>query len=187
MLRCIRCNRGSNKVTLSDSFECVDQNDCTLFIDFKRVCKQRATMNVSIYFDAACLGGNTADGQPLGVGVYTQVEGTALDEFCGYKEVAPGSNNIGEWTAFVYALKVAALMLQSGYKNFTFFSDSQLVVNTFNDRYKVSTKFKPLYTTTKKLVANTLGKTFRGIVWIPREHNKQADKLSKKALEHLTK
>ncbi len=110
--------------------------------------------------------------------------GFTLADSCGAQLVGKGfflgkaTNNVAEYTSFLKALEAAK---QAGAEQLTVFSDSQLLVRQINGQYKVkSENIKPLFQEAVKLL--------RGFeswqVWhIPREQNKEADKLVNQALD----
>ena len=61
--------------------------------------------------------------------------------------------------------------------------DSQLVINQIKDKYKVrAVKIIPLYQKVKSLLSKF---KYIKIEWIPRDNNKEADKLSNKAYQEI--
>lgn len=176
MLRCIRCNAGSNKVALSEHFFCVDTINCTIRQEAKK-------QVVKINFDAACLGNNAAGGCPLGIGVYVIIDGIHAPEWCGTKPVKWGSNNDGEYIGLICALFIATQMLKVNPKFvFSIWGDSQIVVNGYNGQSKVAPKFAKYLKKADKL-KRELGKSLLAVRWCRREQNKEADILSKEALK----
>lgn len=123
------------------------------------------------YFDGATLPTNPGE---KGIGaVLTSPDGAkhTISEKTGY-----GSNNEAEYQACVALLKLA---LSLGVKNIVVNGDSQLIVNQVAGDWIVrSQNLIPLNTEAKILASE-----FEKIVfqWIPREKNKEADKLSKAA------
>lgn len=180
MLRCIHCNRPENKVTLSSSFQCLDKLDCVKAIELKN-----NHPIVVIYFDCACNGRNKTVGTELGVGIATFINDEYSSEYSGSKLIPKGSINTGEFTALIYALSIAAIMKKenTNYK-FKIFGDSQFVIYTLNGTYKVGIKFKSYYNKASEL-KRKLGISLQSIIWIPREQNMVADKLSKEAIHSL--
>lgn len=176
MLRCVFCNRSEAKVTLSDNFMCTDRDDCMVAQNRKNRLRV-----VTIKFDGACLGGNGAEGQPLGVGVATFIDGQYSEEYSGCKPVAWGSNNDAEFIALLYALNVAAIMRKQDNFTFRIFGDSQLIINIFNEECAARGKFKE-YQTKAVVLRKKLGASLLSVSWIPRSENSVADALSKEAL-----
>jgi ribonuclease HI len=87
------------------------------------------------------------------------------------------SNNEAEYRAIIAALEKA---LKLGAKQIELRSDSELVVNQLNGRYKIkSTVLRPLYLQTAQL----LGQFEKvAILYVPREQNTEADRLANEAL-----
>ena len=88
------------------------------------------------------------------------------------------TNNLAEYTAVIQALK---WLNENGYntEKIKICSDSQLCIHQLSGIYAVrSERILPLYRKTIKTAKN-----FKSIVfeWIPREKNKEADALSRKA------
>ena len=61
------------------------------------------------------------------------------------------------------------------------YSDSQLIVNQFNENFETKVKRFLKYKNESKLIANRI--RLGDIIWVSREKNKEADKLSKIALK----
>jgi len=89
------------------------------------------------------------------------------------------SNNEAEYRAIIAALEKA---LKLGAKQIELRSDSELVVNQLNGRYKIkSTVLRPLYLQTAQL----LGQFEKvAILYVPREQNTEADRLANEALKY---
>jgi len=92
--------------------------------------------------------------------------------------IGVASNNEAEYRAIITALEKA---LKLGAKQVELHSDSELVVNQLNGRYKIkSTNLRPLYLQAAQL----LGQFDKvAITYIPREHNTEADRLANQALK----
>jgi ribonuclease HI len=94
------------------------------------------------------------------------------------------TNNVAEYTGIIKALEW--LLEKNNYKNnqkIIIRGDSQLVINQINGKYKVrAVKIIPLYQKVKSLLSK-----FKDIKieWIPRDKNKEADKLSNKAYQEI--
>lgn len=96
-----------------------------------------------------------------------------ISEAIGY-----GTNNQAEYSAVISALEKA---LSLGIKRVELRSDSELVVNQINGRYRVKNKgLKPLHQKVLKLRSRL--ESFSAI-HIPRERNREADKLAEKSLK----
>jgi ribonuclease HI len=88
------------------------------------------------------------------------------------------SNNEAEYRAIIAALEKA---LKLDAKQIVLRSDSELVVNQLNGRYKIkSTALRPLYLQAAQL----LGQFEKvDISYVPREQNTEADRLANEALK----
>jgi ribonuclease HI len=94
------------------------------------------------------------------------------------------TNNVAEYTGIIKALEW--LLEKDNYNNnqkIIVRGDSQLVISQLNGKYKVrAIKIIPLYQKAKSLLSK-----FKDIKieWIPRDNNKEADKLSNKAYQEI--
>jgi ribonuclease HI len=87
------------------------------------------------------------------------------------------TNNQAEYRAIIAALEAAVKL---GAEEVEVRADSELVVEQLNGRYKIKkASLRPLYQEVVRLTGAL--KTF-SISYIPREHNKEADRLANKAL-----
>jgi ribonuclease HI len=88
------------------------------------------------------------------------------------------TNNQAEYRAIIAALEKAASL---GAQQVMLYSDSELVVNQINGRYKIRhAALRPLYSEVVKLAGRL--ESFK-IAYIPRERNKEADTLANRALD----
>jgi ribonuclease HI len=93
------------------------------------------------------------------------------------------TNNVAEYTGIIKALEW--LLEKNNYDNQEIIvrGDSQLVISQLNGKYKVkAVKIIPLYQKVKSLLSKS--KDIK-IEWIPRDNNKEADKLSNKAYQEI--
>ena len=138
---------------------------------------------IFIYTD----GGSRGNPGPAGIGVVikfkaqsanVKVKDIEISRYIGIK-----TNNQAEYMAVIEALKY----LNDNYCDkdieATFFLDSQLVVEQLNQRYKVKNEgLKPLFWQIRDLMMKLGGRiTFSSI---PREQNKEADRLVNKAIDN---
>ncbi len=94
------------------------------------------------------------------------------------RSIGTTTNNQAEYQAIIIALEKA---INSGAKQVTVKSDSVLVVEQINGRYKIkNTALRPLYQRVVQLTG--LLESF-AISYIPREQNVEADALANKALD----
>jgi ribonuclease HI len=124
-----------------------------------------------IFTDGASLG----NPGPMGIGVVIYRDGVRVEELSEY--IGDGTNNVAEYTAVIKALETVHSMgeLEAHIK-----SDSQLLVRQLNGEYKVKDpKLRPLKSTVDAL-CHGLKVHFEHI---PREHNSEADSLSKEGAE----
>ncbi len=110
--------------------------------------------------------------------------GFTLADSCGTQLQAKGffigkaTNNVAEYTSFLKALEAAK---QIDVEQLTVFSDSQLLVRQINGQYKVKSELiRPLFQQAVKLLRGFKSWQVRHI---PREQNKEADKLVNQALD----
>ncbi len=90
------------------------------------------------------------------------------------------TNNQAEYRALIAGLKKA---LSLGVKEVVIRADSELMVKQLLGQYRVkSAELKPLYEEVKKLSSGLVNCK---IMAIPRERNKEADKLANQALDSL--
>ena len=120
-------------------------------------------------------GASSGNPGPSGVGAVVKFKGKT------HKIAEPigiATNNIAEYTSLLKALELA---LELGAREAEVYMDSELVVRQMKGQYKVKNEgLKPLYKRAHKLSSKF--KEF-SISHVPREENKEADRLSKKALE----
>jgi len=90
------------------------------------------------------------------------------------------TNNQAEYQAIIAAMEKAIGM---GAKQVTVKSDSELVVEQINGRYKIkNTGLRPLYQKVVQLAGSI--ESF-AIVYVPREQNAEADALANRALDRV--
>ena len=119
-----------------------------------------------IYIDGIC----RPNPGEMGIGVYFE-DGTEISERAG-----EGTNNEAEYLALERALKEVHLR---GLRNVVIHTDSQLLANQVGGGWKIKSATSRKYVPRIRSLMN--GMDVR-LEWIPREQNKRADKLSKKAL-----
>ena len=102
-------------------------------------------------------------------------QGRLIASVC--QAIGYATNNQAEYRAIIAALEKATSL---GINEVEICSDSELVVRQINGEYRVkNADLKPLYQRVKQLQSRMTG---FNITSIPREHNKEADKLASKAL-----
>lgn len=127
-------------------------------------------MVLIIYTDGASSG----NPGPMGVGVVLWKDGKKVGELS--ESIGNGTNNIAEYTAVKRALDLA---IDFGENNLVIKSDSELIVKQLNGEYKI--KDQDLKKIKKEIDTLRVNLTVK-FVYIPRERNKDADKLSKRAV-----
>ena len=131
---------------------------------------------VIIYTD----GGARGNPGHAGIGVVIKSESHEVIEEYG-KYIGETTNNQAEYKALVSALERA---VELGAKEVSCFLDSELLVKQLNHEYKVRDKdLAPLFLRVWNLLNNFENITFKHI---PREKNKEADKMVNMAIDkHL--
>ena len=130
---------------------------------------------IKIFVDGASSG----NPGPAGIGIVIYKNDKKLLE----KSISIGktTNNEAEYTALLVGLK-NAITMQAYSVNV--FSDSELVVKQIKGIYKVkNNRLQKLNKQVRKIIKEI--PDFR-IIHIPREKNKEADKLAKNAIKHAT-
>ena len=96
------------------------------------------------------------------------------------RHIGVTTNNQAEYQAIIAALEKA---ISLGASHVELKSDSELVVKQINGRYKVKkAALRPLYQEIVQLIGSLEGFT---IAYIPRQQNREADKLANKALDGI--
>lgn len=130
-------------------------------------------------------GGSRCNPGPSGLGIagyHMNVDGTkeVIYELGVYLEDC--SNNIAEYLALIRAINYG---LQSDYKNIEFYSDSKLIVEQVNGRWKV--KAEDLKDKAEECIRKIRQLKAEGrqitVTWIPREKNIHADSLANLAMD----
>jgi ribonuclease HI len=131
-------------------------------------------VNEVIIFTDGAARGNPG---PAAIGVIIQDrDGNHLARIS--RRLADTTNNQAEYLAVIAALEKAITL---GARKVLLKSDSELVVNQINGKYKVkNTGLRPLYQQVVKLAGALDSFT---VSYIPREKNTQADTLANKALD----
>lgn len=128
--------------------------------------------HLKVYID----GGSRGNPGPAGIGVVILDDsGKRVKDFC--KALGIATNNVAEYNAVVYGLQEALFQKAD---SVTLHMDSQLVAQQLSGEYRVKHEnIKPLFEQVLHLM-----KGFKkvDIVQIPREQNKEADKLVNKAI-----
>ena len=121
-------------------------------------------------------GGARGNPGPAGIGVFiTDEKGKKVKEVSEY--IGKATNNQAEYRAVIVALEKAS---ELDAQQIDIKLDSQLVVRQINGRYRVkNADLKLLHQRAEKLLSQFKGFT---ISHIPRERNREADRLASRAL-----
>ena len=132
---------------------------------------------VKIYTD----GGARGNPGPAGIGiVFYGQKNNLIKKYA--QAIGEKTNNQAEYEAVIFALKKAKKLK---FKNVECFSDSELIVNQLSHKYKIKDeKLQPLFIQAWNLTVDFNKISFHHI---PREQNKEADKLVNEALNNKQK
>jgi len=126
-------------------------------------------------------GGAIGNPGPAGIGVV--IKGEAREKKYSEK-IGNGTNNQAEYKALIFALKKTKLLFgKKNAKNIEVdcYLDSELLVKQLNGEYKIKEKdLKPLFIEVWNLKTEFKNVKF---IHVPREQNKEADDLVKKAID----
>ena len=125
------------------------------------------TEQLHIYIDGAC-SGNPGE---AAIGVVLKKDGKTIKEIA--KGIGEATNNIAEYSALVYALQEALILHE---KKILVYTDSELLAKQLTGQYKI--KNKNLQLLFEQVQHLTKGFESLEIKQIPREQNKEADKLA---------
>jgi probable phosphoglycerate mutase len=130
-------------------------------------------------FTAHIDGGARGNPGPAGWGVLVQTDaGDVVTEL--YGALPHATNNVAEYAGLVAALRWC---VDQGAARLTIKSDSLLLVQQMRGHYKVKSEgLKPLHGQAKLLAARIGRVTYEHI---PREQNKEADRLANQAMDEL--
>lgn len=124
---------------------------------------------IEVYFDGA------SNGQLAGGGIYIHHQNKE-NEFYSFP-LPPSDNHIAEFEAFVKALQ---LCVEKGYTNVSFRTDSQLVDQAVEKQFVKKDIYKNYLEEALQLI-DQFDLFF--LKWIPTKVNKNADQLSKQAIQ----
>lgn len=131
---------------------------------------------LSIFVDGACSG----NPGPAAIGVVIKKGEETIAEIS--RRIGEATNNVAEYSAMIYALQEALVLKAERLKIFT---DSELMFHQLTGTYKVkSEQLKFLFDQVQHMKR---GFKKVDLVHVPREENKQADKLATAALEGISK
>ncbi len=127
-------------------------------------------MEIHLYIDGIC----RPNPGEMGIGIYFE-DGTEISEAVG-----EGTNNEAEYIALQRALEEVC---SRGMENAVIHTDSQLLANQINGEWKIKSATSRKYV--PRIISMMRDMNVR-LEWLPREQNRMADKLSKKALVRET-
>lgn len=131
---------------------------------------------LEIFVDGACSG----NPGPAGIGVVIRRGGKMVAEIS--RPIGEATNNIAEYSALICALQEALVLKAAQVKIFT---DSELMFHQLTGSYKVKDqKLKLLYDQVQQLKR---GFANVELAHVPREKNKEADKLATSSLNNKNK
>ncbi len=135
-------------------------------------------MKITIYTD----GGARGNPGPAAIGVVIIQNGQTIKKYSEFIDEA--TNNQAEYQAVVFALKKVKLLFgkkKAKETEIEFYSDSELIIKQLNHQYKIKEEeLQPLFIKTWNLMLD-----FKQVIFkhIPREKNKEADRLVNQALD----
>ena len=133
--------------------------------------------SLNIFIDGAARG----NPGPAGIGVViTDSSNNIIKELCKY--IGEATNNVAEYSALIFGMEEVVAL---GANELTINTDSELLAKQLGGEYKVKNdKLKKLYSKVIKLLDSFQEVSVNNI---PREKNKDADKLANKAIDDLKK
>ncbi len=137
-------------------------------------------MKITIFSD----GGARGNPGPAAVGGKLEIRNSKSEirEHKISKYIGEATNNQAEYQAVIEALKWVEENIKESDLEIECFLDSELIVEQLNQRYKIKNEgLKPLFWQIRDLMMALGGKI--SFKYIPREKNKEADKLVNKAID----
>lgn len=137
---------------------------------------------IRVHTDAAC--DNNSKFRFMGLGVAVFINGVYNEDFSLSEMYGTnGTNNIAEWAGLELGLTQCRKLIEAYPKaKISIYMDSMLVVNQMNGSWKLKQEhLKDLFNSCRSLLRELQDSIVR-IEWLPREENKEADILSKKAI-----
>ena len=132
-----------------------------------------STLKVKIQIDGAARG----NPGPAGAGIaLTDARGRKFKELAVY--LGEATNNVAETCALILGLQEA---MRIGSRQVKVFTDSELLAKQFNGEYRVKDPVIRLLSFFAKRLAKRIGDC--RVTHVPREQNKQADRLANAALD----
>ncbi len=127
---------------------------------------------IRVYTDGASRG----NPGPASIGVVIERNGEKVEL---WERIGEATNNVAEYQA---VLKALGYLIRHGWVDepVELCTDSELLYRQLTGRYRVrSPSLRPLYERVRQLARKLPGLRFR---WVPREENRGADALTRKAL-----
>jgi ribonuclease HI len=119
-------------------------------------------------------GASSGNPGPAGAGVVIKKGGKTIGSFAEF--LGETTNNVAEYKSLILAIRKS---VELGIKRLLVYTDSELLYRQLTGRYRVrNPRIKELYGEVRLLLGDL--EDFR-IRFIPREQNKEADKLARKA------
>lgn len=135
---------------------------------------------LQIYFDGAC--NNLSHPPFMGIGIAVLLDGVEQPHLCHSEMTGIGTSNVAEWQAMVKSLEIAIKYCEEHKDTQVhIFGDSQLIVYQFKGHWECRKRHLKVYYEQAQNLRRQMGGWLYAVSWIPREQNKLADKLSKKA------
>jgi len=139
-------------------------------------------MKTIVYTD----GGARDNPGPAAIGVVITQEGQTLKKYSDF--IGEATNNQAEYQAVIFALKKIKLLFgkkKAKTMEIEICSDSELVAKQLNHQYKIKEKdLQPLFLKIWNLILDFGQISFK---YIPRQQNKEADRLVNQALDNQEK
>ena len=137
-----------------------------------------SVMELKIYTD----GGSINNPGPSAIAYVIYSNGKIIHSFSA--KIGINTNNFAEYTALVRALERVKQNHVSSSAKITVFSDSRLMVNQLNGLYKVKNSTIRQFVLKVRILEQELNVPIV-YKYIPRENNRLADSLVKKALQNF--
>ena len=135
-------------------------------------------MKITIYTD----GGARGNPGPAAIGIIITQEGQTLKKYSEF--IGQATNNQAEYQAVIFALKKIKLLFgkkKAKTMEIEICLDSELVAKQLNHQYKIKEKdLQPLFLKVWNLILDFGQISFK---YIPRQQNKEADRLVNQALD----